>query len=108
MQARRRLLAALSGSLVLVGLAVAHPGSGLDRGEVCAAPATPLRIGSTVACVQADEAPPGVDVTESVATAELEERPGAGPAAYEAAQELGVAGPVSLASSVTNPDVPCD
>jgi len=108
MHVRRRLVAALVSSLVLVALAVAHPGSGLDRVEACAAPADPVRIGSTVACVHTDEAPPGVDVTEHVATAELKERPGAGPAAYDAAQDLGVAGPVALASSVTDPGVTCD
>src|SRR3954452_20518123 len=98
MQVRRRLAPALVSSLVLVTLALAHPGSGLDRVEACAAPAAPLRVGSTVACVHSDEAPPGVDVTQHVATAELRERPGAGPAAYEAAEDLGVPGPVSLAS----------
>ena len=108
MQARRRLVAALVSSLVLVTLALAHPGSGLDRVEMCAAPATPMRVGSTVACVHTDEAPSGVDVTAPVDTAELRQRPGAGPAAYVAAQDLGVAGPVSLASTATNPDVPCD
>jgi hypothetical protein len=108
MQARRRLVAALASSFVLVPLALAHPGSGPGRVEACAAPAAPMRVGSTVACVHADVPPPGVDVTEHVATAELRERAGAGPAAYEAAQDLGVAGPVSLASTASNPDVACD
>ena len=70
---------------------------------MCALPATPLRIGDTVACVHTDEAPPGVDVTERPTTAELKERPGAGEAAYEAAADLGVPTPTALASTASGP-----
>jgi hypothetical protein len=63
MQARRRLVAALVSSLVLVPLALAHPGSEDGRVEAGAGPAAPMRVGSTVACVHTDVPPPGVDVT---------------------------------------------
>ena len=59
-----------------------------------------------VACSHADVAPPGVDVTEPVSTAELRSRVGAGPAAYEAAEDLGV--PMAAASNATTPAVKCD
>lgn len=108
MQARRHLVAVVVSSLVLVPLALTHAGTDPTRVETCVEPATPLRVGATVACVHADEPPTGVDVTERVSTAELRTRPGAGPAAYDAAQDLGVAGPVALASTASSPDVPCD
>lgn len=104
----RRLVAALVSTLVVVPLALSHSGTGHGRTESCAQPAAPVRIGATVACEHADAPPPGVDVSEHVSTAELRARAGAGPAAYEAAQDLGVAGPVALASTASNPEVPCD
>ena len=108
MPVRRRLVAALVSSLVLVPLAVAHPGVPASRVETCTVPATPLRVGSSVACVHADQAPRGVDVRKHVSVRELRHRAGVGPAAYRAAQDLGVASPVSVASTATNPDVACD
>ena len=64
------------------------------------------RMPGPVACSHADVAPPGVDVTEPVSTAELRSRVGAGPAAYEAAEDLGV--PMAAASNATTPAVKCD
>jgi 5-hydroxyisourate hydrolase-like protein (transthyretin family) len=58
------------------------------------------------ACEHADEAPPGVDVTEPVPTAELKERDGGGAEAYAAAQELGVPAPAQAAA--TSPAVTCE
>jgi hypothetical protein len=58
------------------------------------------------ACAHADEPPPGVDVGDRVSTAELLSREGAGPTAYEAAEELGV--PTTAAAAVAGPAVPCD
>ena len=72
-------------------------------------PGEEVRVpGEPTACVHADEPPPGVDVTEPVSTAELRSRTGAGIAAYEAANDLGVPSPVTAAASVTDPSVPCD
>src|SRR5690348_13664837 len=64
------------------------------------------RMPGPVACTHVDVAPPGVDVTEPVSTAELRSRVGAGPAAYEAAEDLGV--PMAAASNATTPAVKCD
>jgi hypothetical protein len=58
------------------------------------------------ACAHADVAPPGIDITEPVPTAELKDRVGAGPSALEAAEDLGVAS--APASTATIPDVSCD
>lgn len=108
MQVRRRLVAALATGLVAVSLAIGHSDSGPARVETCAEPSTPLRVGDTVACVHADEAPPGIDVTDRFSIAELKARPGAAQAAYDAAEALGVAAPVALASAAAGPEVPCD
>ena len=57
-------------------------------------------------CAHSDEAPPGVDVTEPVSTAELRTRDGAGLEAYRAAQDLGV--PMSTSANASTPAVSCD
>lgn len=103
---RRRLVSVLVLAVAVVPFVLARSGNG-DRTEVCALPATAVRIGDTIACVHADEAPPGIDVTERPTTAELKERPGAAEAAYEAAAELGVPTPTELASTATGPEVQC-
>lgn len=109
MLVRRRLVAVLLLTLVVVPLVIAHGGSQRSgRTEQCAHPATALRIGDTVACIHADEAPPGVDVTERPTTAELQDRPGASEAAYEAAAELGVPTPTTAAANATGPEVECN
>lgn len=107
MLVRRRLVAVLFITLVVAPLVMTHSGV-QGRTEVCALPATSVRIGQTIACVHTDEAPPGVDVTERPSTAELKERPGAGEAAYEAAADLGVPTPTTAASTATSPAVECD
>ncbi|MCZ4500748.1 MAG: hypothetical protein JWQ74_3303 [Marmoricola sp.] len=107
MNERRRLVAALIATLVVVPLGVAyggHPG----RTEACVRPAVAVRIGDTIACEHSDEAPPGVDIYDPVSVAELRDRPGAGAAAYEAAADLGVPTPTSVAASATGTAVPCD
>ncbi len=107
MLVRRRLLPALVISLVAVGLAVIHLGSpGLTA--TCTLPATPLRIGNTVACIHSDQAPPGVDVTRHLSAATLADRPGAGPAVIHAAATVGVPTPVVAQSTATSPAVTCD
>lgn len=107
MHERRRLVAALIVSLVVVPLGISYGGQP-SRTESCVNPATPVRIGQTVACEHSDEAPPGVDVHDPVSVAELRQRPGAGPAAYEAAADLGVPTPTTPASTATGPSVSCD
>ncbi len=57
-------------------------------------------------CAHSDEAPPGVDVTEPVSTAELKDRDGAGLQAYQAAQELGA--PMAAETNATTPAVACE
>lgn len=105
---RRRLVAVLIALFVVVPLGVTFAGD-LRRVETCTSPAKALRVGDTVACVHSDEAPPGVDVTDHVSTQELASRPGAGAAAYAAAQELGVAAtPVQVATTASSPAVTCD
>ena len=85
-------------------LAVFDHGS---TGSVCGPGGDVLsRMPGPVACSHADVAPPGVDVNEPVSTAELRSRVGAGPAAYEAAEDLGV--PMAAASNATTPAVKCD
>lgn len=58
------------------------------------------------ACEHVDEAPPGVDPTEPVSTAELRARQGASEGAFAAAEELGVPAPAQAAA--TSPAVACD
>lgn len=78
------------------------------------APATPPRCPTDAdlgyvlpgACAHVDEAPPGVDPTEPVSTAELRARQGASVGAYEAAEELGVPAPATAAAA--SPSVTCD
>ncbi len=107
MLVRRRLVPALVISLLAVVLAVAHLGHpGLT--PTCTFPATPLRIGNTVACIHSDEAPPGVDVTRHVTAAALADRPGAGPAVIHAAATVGVPTPITAQSTATSPAVTCD
>ncbi len=58
------------------------------------------------ACQHTDEAPPGVDPTEPVTTAELRTREGGSEGAYAAAEELGVPAPAAAATS--SPAVTCE
>ncbi|WP_182378028.1 hypothetical protein [Nocardioides sp. WS12] len=58
------------------------------------------------ACQHGDEAPPGVDPTEPVTTAELRTREGGSEGAYAAAEELGVPAPSAVAAS--SPAVTCE
>ncbi|MFL6062199.1 MAG: hypothetical protein ACJ72E_13275, partial [Marmoricola sp.] len=104
---RRRLVAVLLLSLLAVPLLVLRGGSA-GPAPLCVQPAAVIRIGDTLACEHSDVAPEGVDVTERPSTAELKDRPGAGPAAYEAAADLGVPTPTEVASTATGPAVPCD
>jgi hypothetical protein len=102
-------LVAVAGALV-VGVAGALAGVALSSTQaapVCGPGGQVLELpGGLLACAHADEAPPGVDVTEPVSTAELKARPGAADAAYLAAEELGVPG--HYAANATSPSVPCD
>ncbi|MCX6395970.1 MAG: hypothetical protein NTV23_05750 [Propionibacteriales bacterium] len=109
MLVRRRLVAVLLLTLIVVPVVMTHSGAvRTGRSELCALPATALRIGNTIACVHADVAPPGVDVTEPATTAELRERPGASAAAYEAAADLGVPTPTTAAANASTPAVECN
>lgn len=58
------------------------------------------------ACVHADEAPPGVDPTAPVATAELRGREGGTAGAWAAAEDLGVPAPAQAAA--VSPAVACE
>lgn len=107
MLVRRRLVAVLFITLVVVPLVMTHSGI-QGRTELCARPSTAARIGATIACVHSDQAPPGVDVTRRPSTADLVDRPGAGEAAYEAAADLGVPTPTTAASTATGPSVECN
>ncbi len=107
--ARRGVAAALAGALVAgsLGVALSVSLARLDLSPACGRDGAALRMpDGSRACVHADEAPPGVDATEDVSTSELRGRVGAGPAAYQAAQELGVA--ATPAAAAASPDVPCD
>jgi len=104
---RTRLLLVLALSLVVLALTVATPTTPKTRVESACPGAEPVRVGHTVACVHTDVAPAGVDVHDRPSTAELKGRPGAGPAAYEAAQDLGVV-PTEGPTTATDPSVPCD
>ena len=105
----RARLATAAGAL-LVGVVGALGGLVLTASQaapVCGPGGQPLTtLTGPVVCTHADQAPPGVDVTEHVPTAELKEREGASAAAYEAAQDLGV--PSAYASNASSPAVPCD
>src|SRR4051794_884399 len=102
MLVRRRLVAVLLATLVVVPFVMMHGGT-QGRVEICARPAQALRIGETVACVHADQAPPGIDVTRRPSTADLTARPGAGAAAYRAAADLGLPTPSVAASAASGP-----
>ena len=102
----RRLVVTALAALLGVPLLLAHAGH-QGRTEQCTAPAQQIRVGDTIACAHADEAPPGVDVSERPSTAELQARDGAGAAAYAAAQELGVAATYA-ATTASSPSVSCD
>jgi hypothetical protein len=103
----RRIVVVLVLAFLAVPMVLLHRGSA-GRTELCAQPATALRIGSTTACVHSDVPPPGVDVTDRPSTAELKARPGAGAAAYQAAADLGVPTPTEVATTATGPEVTCD
>lgn len=106
---RHRLVAALAGSLVLGSLAFVGTLALLPTppAPLCPDGAAIIRASSgPAACAHTDVAPPGVDITKPVSTAELRSREGAGPAAYEVAQELGV--PSTPSAQVTDPAVTCD
>lgn len=107
MAQRRSLIAALLFAPLLVVPALVHAGAGVVRAEDSCAEARPVRVGNTVACAHVDEAPPGVDVHERPSTADLRAREGAGPSAYDAAQDLGVPA-TQVATTATDPSVPCD
>ena len=62
-----RLVVTLSAALLAVPLLLAHAGH-QGRTEQCTAPAKPIRVDDTIACAHADEAPPGVDVSERPST----------------------------------------
>lgn len=106
---RRRTALGLVGALVLgafsfVGTLALVPDTPApycpDGVEVIEQPDGPA------ACAHADVAPPGVDITEPVATAVLRAREGAGPTAHEVAEDLGV--PTTPAAQVASPNVTCD
>ena len=105
--ARLRLLAALAVGLLTAALGVTQLDARHARVEADCGGAQRIRVGDTVACMHADEAPPGVDEHAAVSTSELKARPGAGPAAFAAAQELGVPA-TQVATTATDPAVPCD
>ncbi|RNL79529.1 hypothetical protein [Nocardioides marmorisolisilvae] len=101
-----RLVVTFFAALLAVPLLLAHAGQ-QGRAEQCTAPAKPIRVGNTIACAHADEAPQGVDVTERPSTTELQDRAGAGAAAYAAAQDLGVPA-TYVATTASSPSVTCD
>ncbi len=103
----RRLLIALAFSLGAVALTMQQPWTHITRAEAACAGAKPIRVGDTIACEHSDEAPEGVDVHAVPSTSALRARPGAGVAAYQAAQDLGVPA-TQVATTATDPTVPCD
>ncbi|NYJ03090.1 hypothetical protein HNR19_003788 [Nocardioides thalensis] len=104
MAVRRLAVPSLLGILLVLGALVALPET-RSYPPRCVG-AGDLRLLLPGACAHEDEAPPGVDPTEPVSTRELRAREGAGERAYEAAEELGVAAPTSVAA--TSPDVTCE
>ena len=109
---RRRFVAVLaagllaSGSFVLVALGGAD-GLVASAASACGPGGRVLQsLPGPVACIHEDVPPPGVDVTERVSTRELLSREGAGPSAYDAAEELGV--PTAAESNATTPAVSCE
>ncbi|MFW6868492.1 hypothetical protein ACOACQ_13955 [Nocardioides sp. CPCC 206347] len=101
----RRVLVALALAVAVVTPAVI----GLpDGGSVAARCGTGSELSWSLpgACQHADEAPPGVDPTEPVTTAELRAREGGSEGAYAAAEELGVPAPTAAAAS--SPAVTCE
>ncbi len=103
----RRLIAALVLGLAAVTLTVQQGPTQVSRAESTCGGAERIRVGDTIACAHSDEAPVGVDVHEQPTVAELRARPGAGAAAFEAAQDLGVPA-TEVATTATDPTVPCD
>ncbi len=102
-----RFVPALVAAVVAATCGVLLAGAVGSPASACGPGGETLRLArGPVACVHLDEAPEGVDVTEHVSTEELLARPGAGPAAYAAAEELGV--PTAVASNATSPSVTCD
>ncbi|MDX6324843.1 MAG: hypothetical protein QOK15_1197, partial [Nocardioidaceae bacterium] len=105
----RRVTAVLAAGLLAIGTVTAIltgiPGA---SGQSVCGPGAYMMVGlpGPVACAHSDEPPPGVDVTDHVSTGELASREGAGPTAYAAAQDLGVA--TTPAAAATNPQVTCD
>ncbi len=106
---RTARLVAVAGAM-LVGVVGAGAGLALSATEaapVCGPGGQLLELShGHLVCTHADEAPPGVDVTEPVSTTELKARPGAADAAYQAAEDLGVPG--YYAANASSPSVPCD
>lgn len=106
---RRGLVVALVGALTATVLGLVLTGSlgALGLSPACGPGGSMMRMADgSRPCVHSDEAPPGVDVHDQVSTAELRSRVGAGPAAYQAAEDAGVA--TAVASTATSPDVTCD
>src|SRR4051794_38849961 len=105
----RRAVAVAAAALLAIGAVTAIlTGIPAVTSQSVCGPGAYLMVGlpGPAACTHSDEAPPGVDVTDHVGTSELATREGAGPAAYQAAQELGVA--ATPAAAATSPQVPCD
>src|SRR5207302_1543487 len=105
----RRVVAVLAAALLAVGAvtAILTGVSAASGRSLCGPDGFVMHdLPGPVVCAHSDEAPPGIDVTQHVSTAELASRDGAGPAAYQAAQDLGV--PTTPASTATSPTVPCD
>lgn len=106
---RRRLAAALAGSLVLGSLAFVGTLALLPSPPAPLCPDGTDLIRSTTgpaACAHSDVAPPGVNLNRPVTTAALRAREGAGPTAHQVAEELGV--PSTPAAQVADPSVLCD
>ena len=105
---RRGLVVVLIGALVSSSFVLVAAGLEQDEAEAACGRGAYLldTLPGPAVCVHEDQPPPGVDVTEYVSTAELKERDGAGPAAYEAAENLGV--PTADETVATSPSVPCD
>lgn len=109
MLAYRRLVVVLVFALAVVPVLVVTAGSrSAEQFDPCLSPATPVRIGETLACAHSDVAPPGVDVTRRPTTSELKQRKGAGAAAFEGAADLGVPTPARATAVTASPAVECD